>query len=117
LLSAGLGSIVFCLSLWRTGSLWWAIGFHASWDWAQSFLYGVADSGLMIEHHLLGTHPLGPPLMSGGTTGPEGSIFVLPLLAVISLIIMFTLPHTGCANSVFNREEDRVQHPTNAATG
>jgi len=38
LLSAGLGSIVFCLSLWRTGSLWWAIGFHASWDWAQSFL-------------------------------------------------------------------------------
>jgi hypothetical protein len=118
LLSAGLGSLVFCLSLWRTGSLWWAIGFHASWDWAQSFLYGVADSGLMVEHHLLATHPLGQPLMSGGTTGPEGSIFVLPLLAVISLIIMFTLPHTGYANSVFNRvEEDRVQNLTNAATG
>ena len=116
LLSAGLGSLVFCLSLWRTGSLWWAIGFHASWDWAQSFLYGVADSGLMIEHHLLATRPLGPPLMSGGTTGPEGSIFVLPLLAVISLIIMFTLPHTGYANAVFNRvEEDRVQRPTNQA--
>ena len=47
LLSAGLASMVFCLSLWRTGSLWWAIGCHASWDWAQSFLYGVADSGLM----------------------------------------------------------------------
>ena len=46
LLSAGLVSLVFCLSLWRTGSLWWAIGFHTSWDWAQSFLYGVADSGL-----------------------------------------------------------------------
>ena len=117
LLSAGLGSIVFCLSLWRTGSLWWAIGFHASWDWAQSFLYGVADSGLIIEHHLLATHPLGPPRMSGGTTGPEGSIFVLPLLAVISLIITFTLPHTGYANSVFNREDDRVGYSANAATG
>ena len=35
LLSAGLIGVVFCLSLWRTGSLWWAIGFHASWDWAQ----------------------------------------------------------------------------------
>jgi len=104
--------------LWRTGSLWWAIGFHASWDWAQSFLYGVADSGLMVEYHLLGTHALGTPLMSGGTTGPEGSIFVLPLLAVISFIIMFTLPLTGYANSVFNRvEEDRVRLPTNAATG
>lgn len=117
LLSAGLGSLVFCLSLWRTGSLWWAIGFHASWDWAQSFLYGVADSGLMVEHHLLATRPLGQPLMSGGTTGPEGSIFVLPLLAVISLIIMFTLPRTGYANSVFHRvEEDRVPHLTEAAT-
>lgn len=95
LLSAGLAGLVFCLSLWRTGSLWWAIGFHTSWDWAQSFLYGVADSGLMVQHHLLATHPLGKPLMSGGSTGPEGSIFVLPTLALISLIIIFTLPRAG----------------------
>ena len=118
LLAAGLGSLVFCLSLWRTGSLWWAIGFHASWDWAQSFLYGVADSGLMTEHRLLATRPLGQPLMSGGTTGPEGSIFVLPLLAVIILIIMFTLPQTGYANSLFNRAKTRDSSAlTNAATG
>jgi uncharacterized protein len=87
LLSAGLASLVFCLSLWRTGSLWWAIGFHASWDWAQSFLYGVGDSGIMVQHHLLATHPVGKPLMSGGTTGPEGSILVLPILALVSLIM------------------------------
>lgn len=118
LLAAGFGSLVFCLSLWRTGSLWWAIGFHASWDFARSFLYGVADSGLMVEHHLLATHPLGQPLMSGGTTGPEGSIFVLPLLAVIILIIIFTLPQTGYANSVINRAKTRESSAlTNAATG
>jgi hypothetical protein len=98
LLSAGLISLVFCLSLWRTGSLWWAIGFHTSWDWAQSFLYGVADSGAMVQHHLLATHPVGKPLLSGGTTGPEGSIFILPVLAVICLIILFTLPRTQYGN-------------------
>jgi len=92
LLSAGLVGMVFCLSLWRTGSLWWAIGFHAAWDWAQSFLYGVADSGLMIQHHLLKTHPVGKPLLSGGTTGPEGSIFIIAVLALVSLIILLTLP-------------------------
>jgi len=91
-LAAGLVGFVFCFSLWRTGSLWWAIGFHASWDWAQSFLYGVADSGLMVQHHLLATHPAGKPLLSGGTTGPEGSIFILAILALITLIILFTLP-------------------------
>lgn len=94
LLSAGLASLVFCLSLWRTGSLWWAIGFHATWDWAQSFLYGVADSGTMVQHHLFSSHPVGRPILSGGTTGPEGSIFVLAVLALISLIILFTLPRT-----------------------
>ncbi len=94
LLSAGLASLVFCLSLWRTGSLWWAIGFHTSWDWAQSFLYGVADSGLMVQHHLLATHPVGKLILSGGATGPEGSIFVVAPVALACVIIVFALPHT-----------------------
>jgi uncharacterized protein len=94
LLSAGLAAMIFCFSLWRTGSLWWAIGFHTTWDWAQSFLYGVADSGTIVQHHLLATHAVGMPLLSGGTTGPEGAIFVLPMLALISLIILCTLPRT-----------------------
>ena len=94
MLSAGLIGVVLCLSLWRTGSLWWALGFHASWDWAQSFLYGVADSGTMVQHHLLSTHPTGRPILSGGATGPEGSIFILAAVALIALIIFFTLPRT-----------------------
>jgi hypothetical protein len=92
LLSAGLVGFVFCLSLWRTGSLWWAIGFHAAWDWAQSFLYGVADSGTMAQHHLLATHPVGKPIFSGGATGPEGSILIIAILALVTLIILLTLP-------------------------
>ena len=94
LLSAGLVSIVFCLSLWRTGSLWWAIGFHAAWDWAQSFLYGVSDSGLMVQNHLFNTHPVGSPILSGGLTGPEGSVFVLLILVLTSIVILLTLPNT-----------------------
>jgi uncharacterized protein len=99
LLSAGLAALVFCLSLWRTGSLWWAIGFHTSWDWGQSFLYGVADSGIMVQHHLLATHPVGKPLLSGGTTGPEGSIFILLILALACVIIIFTLPSVSHGES------------------
>jgi membrane protease YdiL (CAAX protease family) len=94
LLSAGLVGLVFCLSLWRTGSLWWAIGFHTSWDWAQSFLYGVPDSGTMIKFHFLASHPVGKPLLSGGVTGPEGSIFILPMLLLLVVIILFTLPRS-----------------------
>ena len=92
LICAALASLVFCLSLWRTGSLWWAIGLHTTWDWAQSFLYGVADSGASFSHHLLATHPVGRSFLSGGTTGPEGSIFALPVLFLLALVIVFTLP-------------------------
>jgi uncharacterized protein len=99
LLSAGLASMVFCFSLWRTGSLWWAIGFHTSWDWGQSFLYGVADSGTMVQHHLLATHPVGKAILSGGATGPEGSIFIVAVLALASLIIFFTLPRARFGDS------------------
>ena len=99
LLNSGLVAMVFCLSLWRTGSLWWAIGFHASWNWGQSFLYGVADSGIMVQHHLLATHAVGKAVLSGGATGPEGSILILAVLALISLIILFILPRASYGNT------------------
>lgn len=91
LLSATLAGLVFCLSLWRTGSLWWAIGFHSAWDWAQSFLYGVADSGAVSTGRLFATHPVGRPIVSGGLTGPEGSLFVVPVLALATGVILVTL--------------------------
>jgi uncharacterized protein len=85
LFSVGALGMVFCLSLWYTKSLFWAVGFHAGWDWAESWFYGTPDSGMLIQGHLLTTHPTGNPLWSGGVTGPEGSLFALllpPLMAV-----------------------------------
>jgi membrane protease YdiL (CAAX protease family) len=94
LLCAGCAGLMFAFSLWRTGSLWWAIGLHTAWDWAQSFLFGVADSGSVSTHRMLSTHPVGPTWLSGGATGPEGSVFVLPVMGAIVVIAVFTLPRT-----------------------
>ena len=84
LLSVGAGGFVFCLSLWYTKSLWWAVGFHAGWDWGQSYFYGTPNSGLLMKGHLLTQHPWGNPLWSGGTAGPEASLFQLPLLMLMA---------------------------------
>jgi membrane protease YdiL (CAAX protease family) len=78
--TAGGAGLLFCLSLWYTKSLWWAIGCHFGWNWGQTYLYGTPDSGKILEGHLLTTHPIGDPLWSGGSVGPEGSVLVLPLL-------------------------------------
>lgn len=96
--------LVFCLSLWRTGSLWWAIGFHASWDWAQSFLYGVADSGSVVEGRLYATHPVGRPILSGGLTGPEGSLLIVPMVALIGAVVLITLPRTRATDPAANTQ-------------
>ncbi len=85
-----LAGMVFSYALWWTGSLWWAIGFHMAWDWAQSFLYGVPDSGGLSGGRLFNTHPTGNPLLSGGATGPEGSVFVLPTMLLVILVVRLT---------------------------
>jgi uncharacterized protein len=82
---------VFCVSVWVTGSAWWAIGCHAAWDWAETYFYGTADSGFAAKGHLLTTSPVGDTLWSGGADGPEGSLLVLA--AIVLLLLALVLIH------------------------
>ena len=85
--SAALIGFAFCVSLWYLKSLWWAIGFHASWDWAESYLWGTANSGKIAGGHLFSLHPQGSILLSGGATGPEGSLLIIPLILIIIVMM------------------------------
>jgi len=85
ILQVMLVGLVFSLSLRLTGSLLWAVGLHAGWDWAQSYFYGTPDSGLVVQGHLLSTHPMGNPTWSGGPAGPEGSVLAVFVLFAIGL--------------------------------
>jgi uncharacterized protein len=73
----------FCLTLRRTGTLWWAVGFHMSWDWGESFLYSVPDSGGIAPGHLLNSSLHGPDWLTGGSVGPEGSYLLFVLVAAL----------------------------------
>ena len=90
--------LLFCLSLWLTKSLYWAVGLHAGWDWSQSYLYGVPDSGQVASGHLFVTHPSGGLIWSGGPTGPEGSLYVLPTMAIIALGMWIAWSRSGRRN-------------------
>lgn len=83
--SAAAIGFVFCVSIRVTGSAWWAIGCHAGWDWAETYFYGTADSGFVAKGHFLTTASTGSQLWSGGTDGPEGSILILGVLALLLL--------------------------------
>lgn len=88
---AGLASVVcfallFCLFLRRTGNLWLPVGFHFGWDWGQTFFYGVPDSGLLPYHNLFNCSFSGPRWLTGGTVGPEASVFTPIVLGVVAII-------------------------------
>jgi CAAX protease family protein len=92
LFSVVLFGLLFCLFLRRTGNLWWAVGFHAGWDWGQTFFYGVADSGIAPYHNLLNSAFTGPRWLTGGTVGPEASLFTPVVLVLVA--VLFTRFYT-----------------------
>ncbi len=87
-LAEALFGLTACLTLRRTGTLWIAVGYHAAWDWGQTYLYGVADSGHAAPpgHLLAATVPAtAPGWLSGGAVGPEGSVLCLALFVLTGL--------------------------------
>ena len=86
ILGAALLGLFFCLTLRRTGTLWFAVGFHASWDWGESYFYSVPDSGAMVTGHLLNSSFHGSRWLTGGSVGPEGSVLVLLIIALMWLV-------------------------------
>ncbi len=87
--------LVFCLLLRATGSLWVGIGFHAAWDWAQSYLYGTPDSGLLARGHLLISHAAGNARFSGSAAGPEGSVLAAPVMIAGLLALVWVCRRPG----------------------
>ena len=81
-LGAAAIGLFFCFTLRRIGSLWFAVGFHAAWDWGETFFYSVPDSGMVAPGHLLSSSLHGKPWLTGGTVGPEGSVLCFVVIAI-----------------------------------
>jgi uncharacterized protein len=90
-LTVGMVGLLFCLLIRRTGDLWMPIGFHAAWDWGESYFYGVPDSGNVTPGHLFNARFSGPAWLTGGTVGPEGSWLCVVLLVILWGIFAFWL--------------------------
>jgi membrane protease YdiL (CAAX protease family) len=90
-LSVALFGLFACLTLKRTGNLWFAIGFHAATDYAETFIFSTPDSGLLAKGHLLNSSFHGPRWLTGGTIGPEGSLidFVVFVVAFIAFAKLY----------------------------
>ena len=70
-----------------TRSLWFVIAIHAAWNFTQGPLLGIPVSGIAVTG-LLDSTLQGPPALSGGQFGAEGSILTVAIC--VALGIWFT---------------------------
>lgn len=85
-------TIVAALSLKRTGALWFVIGLHAAFDWANAFFYSLSIAGLTARGHLMKASLAGPAWITGGNSGPVESVFAFLVIALAGVIIHFVFP-------------------------
>ncbi len=86
-------SVTFVLGMLMTRSLWFPIGWHAAWNFAQFFVAGLPNSGISVADMELGgttllvSQPSGPDLLTGGGFGMEASLVnTVVLVAAIGLM-------------------------------
>jgi membrane protease YdiL (CAAX protease family) len=82
-----MGLVVFglfaCFTVWRTGAIWFAVGFHAAFNFFGLVLYSGPNAGELLPGRLLDAQFPGPAWLTGGSLGPEASVLVFPLFAAM----------------------------------
>jgi membrane protease YdiL (CAAX protease family) len=84
--------LIFALTLRRTGNLWLVVGWHAAFDFGETFLFSVPNSGAVFPGHLSNATLHGPTWLTGGTVGPEGSVFSFITMAIAGFFIHKVFP-------------------------
>jgi len=96
-LSVGLIGLFLCFTLRRTGSLWFAIGFHFAFDFAAIPLLGAPNTGnhgKPVDTRLLDATFTGPGWLTGGVRGIEASWLVFPVIAMLFAMFHGRFPET-----------------------
>jgi uncharacterized protein len=83
-------ALFLCMALRRTGNLWFAIGWHMSFDWGESFFYSTPNSGIQATGHMLKASLIGSKWLSGGSVGPEASVYDL-IVTILGILLLMKL--------------------------
>ena len=79
--------LFFCFSVRRTGDLWFAIGWHFTFNFVSLGVMGSPNTGNQggkpLAGHLLASSFAGPEWLTGGRTGAQASVFTLAMVAAL----------------------------------
>jgi membrane protease YdiL (CAAX protease family) len=110
-LSVGLFGLFWCFTLRRTGTLWFAIGFHAMSDYADMVLFAqpnTGNNGQSLTGHLLNVSYHGPEWLTGGPRGTEASALEFLILAFMLLAFARAYPRIEAQPVASDQESSRA---------
>ena len=80
-------SMLLCYSVKRTGTLWFAVGFHIAFDFMQFFVIGTPNGTLIPAGRMLDVSFDGAAWLTGGVLGTEASVLMYPAIALLWLYV------------------------------
>jgi membrane protease YdiL (CAAX protease family) len=87
-------SLMMSYTVVRTGTLWFAVGFHIAFDYMQLFVIGTPNGAQVPQGRLLDASFIGPSWLTGGVLGTEASLLMYPAIALAWLYIWWRYqPH------------------------
>ena len=81
---------LFSMAYLRTHGLWLGWGLRFGWMASMGLLFGLPVAGSVESVGIVATDTSGPTWISGGSYGPEGALFTVPVLCV-GLIVLYRL--------------------------
>jgi len=87
-------ALLLSYSVLRTGTLWFAVGFHIAFDYMQLFVIGTPNGSLLPMGRLLDVRFDGPWWLTGGVLGTEASFLMYPAIALLWLYGWWRYPKT-----------------------
>jgi membrane protease YdiL (CAAX protease family) len=78
-----------------TGRLWFPIGLHAAWNFAEGYVIGMTVSGFEAKKAMISGTLEGPAILTGGVFGPEASVIAVVVCFSAALIILWRMVRSG----------------------
>lgn len=80
--------ILLAAAYFATRTLWFPIGLHFGWNFAEDFIFGVRISGHAARPAIVEGTLTGSSLWTGGVYGLESSIWAIGMAAILSAVLI-----------------------------
>lgn len=101
-----IAGLMFSISKWYAGNIWFAAGIHTAWNFTQNYLFGLPNSGLVSEVSVfrLDAATARSSLVYSVPFGLEGAVPSLVINVLMCAVFLMLAARKGRINELFETQ-------------